>query len=56
MCFASLLSLQFGNFQRILKSLGISVNISSVGEGVSCAGSAVHMAQDVWIFDHSYCS
>jgi hypothetical protein len=48
--------MQFGKFQRILKSFEISVNISSVGEGICCACSAVHMAQVVWIFVHSYCS
>ena len=45
--FASILSMQFGKFQRILKSFDISVNISSVGEGICCACSAVHMAQVV---------
>jgi small neutral amino acid transporter SnatA (MarC family) len=44
---ASVLSMHFGKFQRILKSFEISVNISSVGEGICCAYSAVHMAQDV---------
>ena len=44
---ASILSMQFGKFQRILKSFEISVNISSVGEGTCCACSAVHMAQVV---------
>ena len=42
---ASVLSMQFGKFQLILKSIEISVNISSVGEGICCACSAVHMAQ-----------
>jgi hypothetical protein len=44
---ASILSTQFGKFQRILKSFEISVNISSVGEGMFCACSAVHMPQAV---------
>jgi len=44
---ASILSMQFGKFQRILKSFEISVNISSFGEGICCACSAVHMAQVV---------
>jgi len=44
---ASVLSMQFGKFQRILKSFEISVNISSVGEGICCACSAVHIAQGV---------
>jgi len=44
---ASILPMQFGKFQRILKSFEISVNISSVGEGICCACSAVHMAQFV---------
>ena len=44
---ASILSMQFGKFRRILKSFEISVNISSVGEGICCACSAVHMAQFV---------
>ena len=44
---ASILPMQFGKFQRILKSFEISVNISSVGEGICCACSAVHMAQVV---------
>jgi len=34
---ASILSMQVGKFQRILKSFEISVNISSVGEGICCA-------------------
>jgi hypothetical protein len=42
---ASILSMQVGKFQRILKSFDIFVNISSVGEGIQCAYSAVHMAQ-----------
>jgi hypothetical protein len=50
---ASILSMQFGKFQRILKSFEISVNISFVGEGVCCACSAVHMVQGAWIFVHS---
>ena len=44
---ASILSMQFGKFQRILKSFKISVNISSVAEGICCACRAVHMAQVV---------
>ena len=44
---ASILSMQFGKFQQILKSSEISVNISSVGESICCACSAVHMAQVV---------
>jgi hypothetical protein len=44
---ASILSMQFGKFQLILKSFEISVNISSVGEGICCACSVVHMAQVV---------
>ena len=44
---ASILSMQIGKFQRILKSSEISVNISSVGEGICCACSAVHVAQAV---------
>jgi hypothetical protein len=43
----STLSMQFGKFHRILKSFEISVNISSVGEGICCACSAIHMAQVV---------
>jgi hypothetical protein len=43
----SILSLQLGKFQRILKSFEISVNISPFGEGICCACSAVHMAQVV---------
>ena len=42
---ASMLSIEFGKFQRILKSFEISVNISSVGGGIYCACCAVHMAQ-----------
>ena len=42
---ASMLSMQFGKFKRILKYFEISVNISSVGEGIHCACRAVHMAQ-----------
>jgi len=53
---ASIFSMQFGKFQRILKSFQISVNISSVGEGIRCACRAVHMAQGVWIFVRSYYS
>jgi len=41
---ASILSTQFGKSQRTLKSFEISVNISSVGEGIFCACSAVHIA------------
>jgi hypothetical protein len=44
---ASILSMQFEKFQRILESFEISVNISSVGEGICCACSAVHMVQVV---------
>jgi len=44
---ASILSMQFVKFQRILKCFEISVNISSVGEGICCACSAVHVAQGV---------
>jgi len=44
---ASILSMQFGKFQRILKSFEISVNISSFEEGICCACSEVHMAQVV---------
>ena len=44
---ASILSMEFGKFQRILKSFEISVNISSVGVGICCACSAVRMAQVV---------
>jgi len=44
---ASILSMQFGKFQRILKPFEISVNISSFGEGICCACSAVHVAQVV---------
>jgi hypothetical protein len=44
---ASIFSTQFGKFQRILKSFEISVNISSVGEGICCACSGVYMAQVV---------
>jgi hypothetical protein len=44
---ASILSMQFEKFQRILKSFEISLNISSVGEGVCCACNAAHMAQFV---------
>jgi hypothetical protein len=44
---ASLLSIQFGKFQRVLNSFEISVNISSFGEGICCACIAVHMAQVV---------
>ena len=52
----SLLSMQFGKIQRILKSFEISVNISYFGEGIWCACSAVHTVQVVYIFVHSYCS
>ena len=34
---ASVLSMQFGKFQRILKSFKISVNISSFGKDICCA-------------------
>ena len=44
---ASILLIQFGKLQRILKTLEISVHILSVGEGISFARSAVHMAQIV---------
>jgi len=44
---ASILLMQFGKFQRILKSFEISINISSFGEGIYCACGAVHMAQVV---------
>jgi hypothetical protein len=44
---ASILSMQFGEFQRILKSFEISVNISSFGQGICRARSAVRMAQFV---------
>ena len=44
---ASIISMQFGKFQRKLKSFEISVNISSFGEGFYCACSAVHVAQVV---------
>jgi hypothetical protein len=44
---ASILPMQFGKFQLILKSFEISLNISSVGEGICCACSAVHMAHVV---------
>jgi hypothetical protein len=44
---ASILSMQFGKFQRVLKSFEISVNISHFGEGICCACSAVHVAQVV---------
>jgi hypothetical protein len=47
---ASTLSMEFGKFQRILKSFEISVNISSFGEGICCACSAVHMSQVVQTF------
>jgi hypothetical protein len=49
----SILSMQFGKFQRIYKSFEISLNISSAGEDICCACSAVHMAQVVQIFIHS---
>jgi hypothetical protein len=52
----SILLMQFGKFQRILKSFEISVNFLSFGEGICCACRAVHMAQVVEIFVHSYCS
>ena len=44
---ASILSMQFGKFQRILKPFEISVNISSVGLGICRARRAVLMAQVV---------
>jgi hypothetical protein len=44
---ASILSMQFGKLQRMLKSFEISVNISSYGEGICCACSAVHIVQVV---------
>jgi hypothetical protein len=44
---ASILLMQFGKFQRIMKSFEISVKILSLGEGVCCACRAVHMAQVV---------
>ena len=47
MCSVSILSMQFGKFQRILKSLAVSLNISSVGDGICCAYRADHMAQVV---------
>jgi len=34
---ASILSMQFGKFQRILNSFEISVSISSFEEGIFCA-------------------
>jgi hypothetical protein len=43
---ASILSIQFGKFQGILKSFEISLNIS-FGEGIYCACRAVYMAQVV---------
>jgi len=43
----SVLSMQFGKFQLILKSFEISLNMSSVGEDIPCASRAVHMAQFV---------
>jgi hypothetical protein len=46
-----MLSMQFGKFQRILKSFENSVNISSFGEGICSACSAVHVAQVV-LFVH----
>jgi len=42
-----ILSMQFGKFQRTLKSFEISLSFSSVGAGICCACSAVHMAQFV---------
>jgi len=51
---ASILSMQFAKFQRILKSFEISVNISSVGEGICCACSAVHVAQVVCLDIRSF--
>lgn len=39
---------------RILKSFAISLNISSVAEGIFCACRAVHRAQVVYIFIHSF--
>jgi len=44
MCFAYILPIQFGKFQRILKSLANSLNIS-VEKGIFCACRVVHMAQ-----------
>jgi hypothetical protein len=46
-CFPSVLPMQFGKFLRTMKSFEISVNISSVAEGMCCACRAVHMAQVV---------
>ena len=44
---ASILSIQFGKFQRILNTFEISVNSSCVGEGTVFVRSAVHTAQVV---------
>ena len=44
---ASIFSMQFVKFQRILKPFEISLNISSFGEGICYVCSAVHMAQVV---------
>ena len=44
---ASIYSMQFGKLQRILRFFETSLNISSVGEGICCACSTVHMAQVV---------
>jgi hypothetical protein len=51
---ASVRSMQFGKFQRILKYFEISVNISSLAEAIFCACSAVHMAQGVVKSNGSY--
>jgi hypothetical protein len=56
MCLESILSIQFGKFQQILKFHEISLNISSVGKGTYCACRVVHMAQIVHPFIHSFCS
>jgi len=45
MYFASILSMQFGKFQGILKFSTISLNISSAGKGICCTCRAVHKAQ-----------
>jgi hypothetical protein len=39
--------MQFGKFQRLLKSFESFKNICCVGEGIFCACRAVHMAQVV---------
>ena len=49
---ASILSMQFGKFQRILKSFKTSVNNSSFGECLCCACSAISYGTGC----HSYCS